>query len=1177
MKKSYLDRARQFKRPSQPYPDACESIGSKIGLFHGKFWWHAQGKALQDYKAVKAEILGSLDKIFQDTYHSAICVQLFMIGRCETTAKPMVMIFSEEKEARKKAKKALDDTGLMSKLPGFQTGHAATQPGIGALVQPATEEDPEIQMPSSITTTDVLFDPRRDHHALHIPIFAKQSNGGFRRAIAFLVSWRGRYSLLSVAHVFVQSFYERAAHTADLDTTGDDSEVDLGSDIYGGGDEDDVEITSRASMSSSEDAPDVASDTISPASGSSIWTNPADIMDLDARRAEPYSPTNAITEPGLMTINTQPSDLQVLGTLIHVSIEQDYAIIEIATENLAFIMQFIPSQLAIDNVAVEAKDANVVIYNIDESERIDGKLLAETIILRLPGGSTFREFYQVELSANIAWGDCGALILDATTLELYGHIVASSATRHVAFVSPACNIFSDDKLRWICPLITKGLEAKKCENLPNDPIELNQSKTASFDKSSRTTMFQTRQAPSLAKDLHEAESSSEMQGSDFDADSAMSYTSSPSTKATSVQSRSHSPIFLDIDGSNRQQSSISAWQAYRAPPFASIGNSLDPFRTMFQSTYPAISLEELKFHFDRYFGSSAMHTYWIPRVIETPLTFISSLSIAASHHDVIHDRSLESVQTIALRQEAIHLIGQNMTDANKRLTDHNFIALAHLIASEMVGRKETALSWHEKGLEEMVKRRGGLQMLDARIASTISWLMLECAILREERPREVYRHYCSSTSRIHQLSDVDLPESPLYVPNRFHSRFGVPDNLRPSTIELLRNVRMLIDIFLHDSERSERGRRNTQTISNLSSKLWSDIDYPSSFRLSTGEALSRDERRHDAVRITGKLLSNAIHHQVSLSHATSEWPHERNSKQELLKQDPRWLVVGPSLDPEPAWLSDTPPSRVNSAPSFFSKPIIHKISRTGRVINREHFQTETPASEPQDIDRTGDPLQTLKEALEQSDLSDCWGNMAGVLLWISLTAGAASRNSAKSLQKFFSALTVRVSFMLCFEHPEALHSTLLRMSELVEALNTAAKEDQSPERSRDMKRAGVDEDGLHPDPNSPDVTLVKKRKLGTEEYSDVMTNISGEMLMRGVAHKEVLSYAGDSDTEVDDSRELRAKASVAWRCNNEFSWTLVDEADEEPVGSLVAETLSDGDSIEKFLSARKGNAWEEFV
>ena len=80
-------------------------------------------------------------------------------------------------------------------------------------------------------------------------------------------------------------------------------------------------------------------------------------------------------------------------------------------------------------------------------------------------------------------------------------------------------------------------------------------------------------------------------------------------------------------------------------------------------------------------------------------------------------------------------------------------------------------------------------------------------------------------------------------------------------------------------------------------------------------------------------------------------------------------------------------------------------------------------------------LARLKCALESTDLSCCWGDMAGVLLWIALTDGAASRKIDKNiLSRYFSALAVRVCVYLCFEHADALQDSLMRMNEIIKAL-----------------------------------------------------------------------------------------------------------------------------------------------
>lgn len=83
-------------------------------------------------------------------------------------------------------------------------------------------------------------------------------------------------------------------------------------------------------------------------------------------------------------------------------------------------------------------------------------------------------------------------------------------------------------------------------------------------------------------------------------------------------------------------------------------------------------------------------------------------------------------------------------------------------------------------------------------------------------------------------------------------------------------------------------------------------------------------------------------------------------------------------------------------------------------------------------------LKDLKDALEKSNISHAWKEMAGVLLWIGLVMGAASHKyEDKLLSKYFSATALRAGIMLCFEHPEAIHSTVLKMTNVVDALSGA--------------------------------------------------------------------------------------------------------------------------------------------
>jgi hypothetical protein len=75
--------------------------------------------------------------------------------------------------------------------------------------------------------------------------------------------------------------------------------------------------------------------------------------------------------------------------------------------------------------------------------------------------------------------------------------------------------------------------------------------------------------------------------------------------------------------------------------------------------------------------------------------------------------------------------------------------------------------------------------------------------------------------------------------------------------------------------------------------------------------------------------------------------------------------------------------------------------------------------------------------------------MAGVLLWIGLTFGAAShKNGNKVLEKWYSALSMRASILLCFQHPEPIHATMLKMGQVVDALQGEGKSESETSAKR---------------------------------------------------------------------------------------------------------------------------------
>lgn len=457
---------------------------------------------------------------------------------------------------------------------------------------------------------------------------------------------------------------------------------------------------------------------------------------------------------------------------------------------------------------------------------------------------------------------------------------------------------------------------------------------------------------------------------------------------------------------------------YHPRPFQSIGRPLDPFRTMHQSSHPQVSVEELKWYCSRTFGTKALGLHWVSTLIKSPHAFLSTLCIASAHYDAMQGRSVESVQTLALRQEVMHLISQSLVDPQARINDYNIVALTQLIVSELISDQESALNYHEAGVKTMIKQRGGLHKLGAngRIASTISWVSLESAIVREMPTSSIYLDYYAPTASKMHPSYAALPESPLYCPRGDFDTVKKSTRCNARTFDLLKDIRMLIDLFLHETERS---RQNSLSLKNIHKKIITQ--YPTAAELRQKEVMAPNAWRYEAIRLASVItataiirrepLSKAIGHAAEIETDHSSTPYSYIPPTVLLRQD-------------------SPVSSFSVSPSY---------AAASDPFNPFAFSPTTPTSTkaqaaPAEPSGSTALLAHLKQALLSSDLSDCWAEMAGVLLWLALTAATASRTADKVLRKWFRALAARASIVLCFEHPEAVHRGLLRLGELVEAV-----------------------------------------------------------------------------------------------------------------------------------------------
>jgi hypothetical protein len=96
-----------------------------------------------------------------------------------------------------------------------------------------------------------------------------------------------------------------------------------------------------------------------------------------------------------------------------------------------------------------------------------------------------------------------------------------------------------------------------------------------------------------------------------------------------------------------------------------------------------------------------------------------SLSPRGSKKAVVYER-------LAVKSEVIAMINASLDDPDQRISDATIIAVMNIFNSEIIGCDTSALKVHQKGLNEMISMRGGLDKLGVvgHLARTLCVTML---------------------------------------------------------------------------------------------------------------------------------------------------------------------------------------------------------------------------------------------------------------------------------------------------------------------------------------------------------------------------------------------------------------------------------------------------------------------
>jgi hypothetical protein len=277
------------------------------------------------------------------------------------------------------------------------------------------------------------------------------TGGGF-------ICHRGFIFLTTVAH----AFHEDVVNTFSNSPENCDVEFELDDDS----EEDDIEPPSRSSVSlvpSELDDSTISgrtfSDTTSQFEQSSmIISDPDHMINTIENSFQARNPIvrEQIREPGLLVQSDDP--LLPVGEHIILSTTGsrpglDYCLIEIEANELLKSKQ-IPQKLdqylrPVPSGVVMSRPRDVdVVAATGSGGLFKGRLSGTPSFLMLPGSNLVQEVWTVRHGTEVCNGDCGAWVVDASSGDLFGHIVGGSPSLEVSYIIPAHFIFDDLKDRF---------------------------------------------------------------------------------------------------------------------------------------------------------------------------------------------------------------------------------------------------------------------------------------------------------------------------------------------------------------------------------------------------------------------------------------------------------------------------------------------------------------------------------------------------------------------------------------------------------------------------------------------------------------------------------------------------------------------------------------------------------
>lgn len=417
--------------------------------------WFPRGPALDRYSnTIRPEVEGILNNIELPEGEKLI-VKLYMIGRSEQKANPIIMVCCSDKTTRKEAEALIRESGLLD-----QDGNCGF--GLGSTGFPL-----EANFLPRPLGKDASTDNAQLTDALKVDVYGL-TQPGIGRKLGFIGSSQAgrtvKYTTggpiihigdhlyqLTVAHAMRQSFGSKTPRAQGLDLDEcefdgqpdeeDDSHLALSIGSLSPGDsmtghvEPDSDEPSQQSSSSSDSCPETPT---MPIQGNQESGEPLTPLESGAGQEEDGLWKSSVLL-GSISMPDGPGG------------ELDYLLIKLPTEGSELVRQ--TNQITIDepvgsrNIRVDdiasVKNEEVSVLVITSRGPIRGHILSDPISCKTRGPSSFQHLLAILLSKGMKEGDSGSAVIDSHTGHFYGHVILGVEGDCAAYVLPSPNMMAN--------------------------------------------------------------------------------------------------------------------------------------------------------------------------------------------------------------------------------------------------------------------------------------------------------------------------------------------------------------------------------------------------------------------------------------------------------------------------------------------------------------------------------------------------------------------------------------------------------------------------------------------------------------------------------------------------------------------------------------------------------------